>query len=119
MKTEKVEQIELFSNKEKKNFFKNENERNLWIKLNAEHIRYSKNQFNNLKESQDLGNINKPHSDMWVSNNQLTYDEYMRDAPRISFEEFLTLSDSELLRVTQKRNSSVIKKIFENLGENL
>ena len=43
----------------------------------------------------------------------------MRDAPRISFEEFLTLSDSELLRVTQKRNSSVIKKIFENLGENL
>jgi hypothetical protein len=108
----------LFAKKEYKKFFKDENERNLWVKLNAEHIRYG-NKMVNYKNEQDLGDVNKLYSPMWVSNNQLTYDEYMCDAPRISFEEFLTLSDAQLLYLVQERNRQKIKEMFEEIDEEL
>lgn len=106
----------LFENKVKKSFFKSESERNLWVKLNAEHIRYA-NIVLNRKKDHDLGDVDKPYSPMWVSNNQLTYDEYMRDAPRISFEEFLTLSESQLLSLAQERNRQSIKELFKGFDE--
>lgn len=108
----------LFENKVRKSFFKSESERNLWIKLNAEHIRYC-NKMVNHKNEQDLGDINKVYSPIWISNNQLTYDEYMCDAPRISFEEFLTLSDAQLLYLVQERNRQKIKEMFEEIDEEL
>ena len=33
----------MYKDKVKKNFFKDESQRNLWIRLNAEHIQYSNN----------------------------------------------------------------------------
>jgi len=114
----KTEGSKLFEDKVKKSFFKSETERNLWVKLNAEHILYA-NKMVNRRIGQDLGGVDIPYSALWVSNNQLTYDEYMRDAPRISFEEFLTLSESQLLSLTQKRNRQALKEMFGELDENL
>jgi len=108
---------EIFGGREKKKFFKDENERNLWIKLNAEHIRYGEKVVNN-KIIEDLGSIDKAYSPLWISNNQLTFDEYMCNAPRISFEEFLTLTDDQLVRLTVEQNRQMIKKMFENTEEN-
>lgn len=103
----------LFDGLEKKQYFKDENERNLWVKLNAEHIRYGEKVINN-KIIEDLGDVDKAYTPLWISNNQLTFDEYMCDAPRISFEEFLTLSDDQLVRLTVERNRQMTKKMFEN-----
>jgi hypothetical protein len=111
-KVVKTEDQKLFEGKERKSFFKSEEERNLWIRLNAEHIRYS-NKVLNRNYEQDLGDINKPYSPMWISINQLTYDEYMRDAPRHSFEEFLMLSEDEMFRLARKKNQDVIKELFQ------
>ena len=38
---------ELYKDKVKKNFFKDEYQRNLWIRLNAEHIHYVAKKINN------------------------------------------------------------------------
>ena len=97
--------------KVRKNFFKDDNERNFWVKLKAEHIQYCQKIVNRI-EKENMGNINKPYSHMWVSNNQLTYDEFMCDAPRYSFEE-LVLPHDELLRLATKRNREHIEKIFK------
>ena len=96
----------------KKNiFFKNEKERNLWIHLNAERIRYGNMVINNIKNN-DLGTIDKPYTPLWVSNNQLNFDEENRDAPRLSLEELSALSQDELLRISRKRNCEIIKELF-------
>jgi hypothetical protein len=102
----------IYSNKKRKVFFRNEEERNLWIRLNAERIRYSQKILNNIDE-QDLGSIDKPYSHLWVSNNQLTYDEYMEDAPRLSLAELSAMNHNDLLKLSQKRNQETIKKIFK------
>jgi hypothetical protein len=109
---------EIFGGREKKKFFKDDNERNLWIKLNAEHIRYGEKVVNN-KIIEDLGSIDKAYSPLWISNNQLTYDEYMHDAPRISFEEFLTLSDDQLVRLTREKNRQKIEELFDDFKKKL
>jgi len=109
----KTESEKLFKDKVRKNFFKDENERNLWVRLNAEHIKYFHKVVNRI-EKDNMGDVNKPYSHMWVSNNQLTYDEYMCDAPRYSFEE-LVLPHDELLRLADKRNRAHIKKIFGDI----
>ena len=103
--------------KTKKKFFKSESERNLWIRLNAEHIRDSQKKTNNSKED-DLGSVDEQYSHMWVSNNQLTYDESERDAPRFSFEELLLLSHEELLKITRKRHMEFIQEIFSDININ-
>jgi len=107
----KTESKKLFDRKVKKFFFRNEKERNLWIRLNAELIRYSQKTLNNGDE-QDLGNIDKPYSYLWVSNNQLTYDEYMCDNPRMSLAELSAMSHKELFKLSKQRNQETIKEIF-------
>lgn len=102
--------------KEKKIFFKSESERNLWVKLNAEVIRYFHETVNN-KEREDLGDINTPFSYMWISNNQLTYDEYECDIPRFSFEELLTLDFNDLIKITRKQHQDFIMKTFPEYFE--
>jgi hypothetical protein len=99
--------------KEKKIFFKSESERNLWVKLNAEVIRY----YFHDKEREDLGDINTPFSYMWISNNQLTYDEHECDAPRFSFEELLTLDFSDLIKISRKQNQDFPMKTFPEYFE--
>ena len=99
---------------EKNVFFKNEKERNLWIRLNAERIRYGNMVINNIKNN-DLGAIDKPYSPLWVSNNQLKFDEENRDIPRLSLEELSTLTQDELLRISRKRNCEIIKELFGEL----
>jgi len=79
-------------------FFNTDADRDLWIKLNAERISY----FNRtvLKESaQDLGSVDKLHSFMYISNNQLDYDENKKNKPRFSLEELLSLTDEEILKL--------------------
>ncbi len=95
----------------KKSFFKSEDERQLWIRLNAERIQYSHKVLNGIDEG--LGDIDTQYSHMWISNNQLIYDEHNCDAPRFSFEELLTLSQQQLLRLNEDRNKEIIRKMFE------
>ena len=109
---EKTADDNLFKNKEKKSFFKNEEERNLWVRLNAERIRYFHKVVNKIDE-QDLGSIDKPHSHLWVSNNQLIYDEYMENAPRLSLAELSAMNHDDLLKLSQERNHETIKKLFK------
>ena len=79
-------------------FFKTDAERDLWIKLNAERISYYNRTV--LKENvQDLGSVDKLHSCMYISNNQLDYDETESNKPRFSLEELLSLSDEEILEL--------------------
>jgi len=100
----------------KKSFFRNKDERNLWIRLNAERIRYSQKILNH-KDEQDLGSIDEPYSHLWVSNNQLTYDEYMHKEPRFSLEELSAMQHNELLKLSLERNKEVIEKIFSEFSE--
>lgn len=102
--------------KEKKIFFKSESERDLWVKLNAEVIRYFHETTNNVSRK-ELGDVNTPHSYMWISDNQLTYDEYECDAPRFSFEELLTLEYKDLIKITRKQNMEFIEKTFPEYFE--
>lgn len=96
----------------KKSFFINEEQRNLWVRLNAEHIRYSQKVLNNYNEN-DLGSIDTPSSYLWISNNQLIYDEHIRDQPRFSLEELAAMSQEDLLRLGQQRNKEVIMNLFD------
>lgn len=75
-------------------FFNNEKDRNLWIKLNAERIQYM--DFVVTNEKKDLGDINTPYSPMWISKNQLEYDENNSNELRFTLEQFLLMSDKEL-----------------------
>jgi len=93
------------------NFFKTDDERQLWIKLNAERIQHGERIVNN--RDLELGAVDKPYSPMWVSNNQLEYDEENKDALRFSFEELLTESPIELVRLTRERNKETIRRLFE------
>ncbi len=98
--------------KEKKIFFNSEADRNLWIKLNAELIQYFRKKVNHKDE--ELGSLNKPFSCLWVSKNQLKYDEYERDAPRFSLEQLLTIDFDELIKITRQRHKNWFKENFPN-----
>jgi len=100
----------LYKDKVKKNFFKDEKERLLWIRLNAQHIQYSSKKLNRIDKP--LGELGVPYTYMQISANQLEYDEYMCDAPRYSFEELLSLSDEEMFRLARERNKEEIRKMF-------
>ena len=108
---------ELYGEKVKKNFFKDEDQRNLWIRLNAEHIHYVAKKINktDFKRHLELGKLGEPFSCMQISANQLDYDEHMCDAPRFSFEE-LVLPHDELLKLEKKRNGEMVKKMFREIG---
>jgi hypothetical protein len=108
---------ELYKDKIKKNFFKDENQRNLWIRLNAEHIHYVAKKLNKIdfKQNLEIGKLGEPFSCMQISANQLDYDEHMCNAPRFSFEE-LVLPHDELLKLEKKRNGEMVKKMFREIG---
>lgn len=94
-------------------FFKDEKQRNLWIRLNAEHIQYGLRVFNG-QDIPDLGAVDEQFSPLWISNNQLNYDEENREAPRFSLEELSSLSQDELVEMIIKRNRQTIKTLFED-----
>lgn len=98
-------------------FFKSEEDRNLWIRLNAERIQYSHKKLNKIDE--DLGAIDKPYSHLWVSNNQLDYDEQKREVPRFSLEELSSLSMEELFKLSIIRNKTKILEMFGDFGKTL
>jgi hypothetical protein len=106
----------LFDGKVKKVFFKDQEQRSLWVRLNAEHIQYSSKVLNNLDEP--LGKIGEPFSYMQISENQLTYDEFMCNAPRFSFEE-LVMSHQQLFKLAQKRNEDKIKKAYNEAKDGI
>jgi hypothetical protein len=80
--------------KTKSKFFKKESDRNLWIKLNAERIMFMSLVVGDTNV--ELGDINTPYSPMWISKNQLEYDEKHEDNLRFTLEQFLTMTDKEL-----------------------
>jgi hypothetical protein len=104
---------ELYKDKVRKNFFKDENQRNLWIRLNAEHIQYVSKKTNGIDKP--LGEIGQTYSFMQISANQLDYDEHMCDTPRFSFEE-LVLPHDELFKLEKKRNKETLGKMFGEIG---
>jgi hypothetical protein len=93
----------------KKNFFKNEQDRLLWIRLNAERMQYAFK----VRDNQDveLGEFDEAFSLMQTSQNQLEYDEATSDAPRYSLEE-LVLPHNELLRLTDNRSKKKLTEMF-------
>ena len=96
---------------ENRNFFRNENDRDIWIKLNAECINYKSKMTGN--EEIKMGSINEEHTCMWISKNQCDYDEHECDALRFSFEELLMLSSAELYRLDKKREAEEVRKMFK------
>lgn len=106
------------SSKPSKSFFRNDKDRNLWIRLNAERIRYSNEVVNNIK-TEDLGSIDEQYTSMWVSNNQLEYDERMCKAPRFSLAELASLSQDELINLSRQRNQQVLQELFGDSDETM
>lgn len=96
--------------KKRKNFFKKEAERNIWIRVNAERLQYC--DIADGMEDRKLGSIDEKYTYMWVSNNQLNYDEHECDAPRFSMEELLLNSLPELYRLTKRRMDEEMLKAF-------
>ena len=90
----------------RKTFFRSESERNLWIRLNAERLQYG-DKIRKRKESA-MGSVVEPHTDMWISKNQLDYDEHQCPAPRFSLEELL-LSPAELFSLEQQREEEELR----------
>jgi hypothetical protein len=95
----------------KKVFFKSDIERNLWVHINAELVQYTQKVVNGVEK--ELGNINIQYSPIWVSNNQLIYDEHECDAPRFSLEELLISSIPELFKISCQREEEETRKMFE------
>ena len=104
----------MYKDKVKKNFFKDESQRNLWIRLNAEHIQYNNKKVSGIDKP--LGKIGQPHSFQQISANQLDYDEHMCDAPRFSFEE-LVLPHDELFKLEKKRNDEKVNEMFREIDD--
>ena len=96
----------------KNKFFKSDKDRSLWIRLNAEHIRYSNNVMNGV-ETESLGSIDEQFSCMWISNNQLVYDEENREEPRLSLLELSSLSHEDILAITHERNRIILENIVK------
>lgn len=85
-----------------KNFFKNDSERKLWIKLNAERLLDYRIAHGFSKH--EIGSVDEPYTPMWVSSNQLEFDENEREAPRFSFEELIMFDQNKLKLLEDKRN---------------
>ena len=112
-----MEQVSLYEGKIRKTFFDDEEKRNLWVRLNAERIRHAHNHYNH-PTTDDLGDLDKPNSPYWISNNQLTYDEYIEDQPRLSLEELSVMNHDDLRILSEKRESDVMQKIWDEIVDN-
>lgn len=98
-------------------FFKNESERNLWIKLNAERqiewekgLTYFDTKTNTYKPTQQALNPRSLDTALKISKEQLEYDEKNKDKPRYSLEELLTLDRNQLSEINEKKHQEWWKK---------
>jgi hypothetical protein len=65
--------------------------------------------------NEDLGSIDKEYSPIWLSKNQLEYDENEKDYLRYSFEELLTLTPQELYKLSKEKNQNKLEELIKNL----
>jgi len=65
-----------------------------------------------MRKESPMGSVDEPHTYIWVSKNQLDYDEHERNAPRYSLEELL-LSPAELFRLEQQREEEEARVMRE------
>ena len=85
-------------------FFRTEEERNLWIRLNAERIQFILQMKNSIEDFEKCKRM---------SLNQLEYDEKNRTILRYRLEDLLLYSPQELYNIELKREEDIINKIFE------
>lgn len=83
----------------------------IWVRINAEIIQYGNRILNGVEK--EMGDLNTPHSPMWVSKNQLTYDEFECEVPRLSIEELLLNSIPEIFEILKNPD---IKSLVKNDG---
>ncbi len=100
--------------------FKSEEDRNLWIKLNAERqiewekgLKYFDKESGTHKPTQQALNHRTMEEALEVSKNQLEYDEKVGKL-RFSLEELSTLQIHDLNAIDNKNNLEWLKK-FESL----
>jgi len=96
-------------------FFRTDEERNLWIILNAERIRYKNGVILNIY--MELGSITDPQSPMFQSNNQLLYDENVGGNLRFTLEELL-LPEEDLFYLAKNRDERVLNELFNTTKKN-
>jgi len=90
-------------------FFKSNEDRELWIKLNAQHqieweksLTYFDRVSQTYKPTQQALHPRTYNDALEVARNQLEYDEKNKDAPRYTLEEYLTLNLKELEAIRLK-----------------
>jgi len=91
-------------------FFKTDEERNLWIKLNAERIAYKSKVRHGIDKP--LGKIEETYSPMSQSNNQLIYDETTQSELRFTLDELL-LPEEELFHLCNNRYERILREIID------
>lgn len=89
--------------------FRNIEDRNLWIRLNAERIIEAGRKNNN--REMPMGAIDIAWTAMYISNNQLTADENKGEL-RFSMEELSSLQFDELEDIHVARNKKTLQKLF-------
>lgn len=101
-------------------FFKTEADRDLWLKLNAEHqiaweksLTYFDKETQTHKPTQQALNHRSMESALKVARNQLDYD-VKKGVLRYTLEEYLTLSFEELEKKREQIHQEWIRK-FESL----
>ena len=92
----------------KNNLFESEDDRNLWRILNAKFILEFQQKVNNL-ETTNIGTIYEVYSCMWISNNQLNYDEGIGKL-RLSLEELLTFSFEDYMNYHHDKTNIIARK---------
>lgn len=79
--------------------FRSAADRNLYIRLNAERIDEFHQKVN--RGAPNMGAVDAPYSSMWISNNQVEYDE-KQGKLRFSMEQLLTLGPEDFLVLQQE-----------------
>jgi hypothetical protein len=95
----------------KKIFFKSESDRDIWVRINAELVQYSNKIVNGVDK--ELGDINIQYSPVWISDNQLTFDEHECDALRFTLKELLLTPIPELFKIAKQREDEETRRMFE------
>lgn len=100
-------------------FFSDDKERMLWIRLNAERLRYAQQRKSKdpwvesmaMTGMDEMGDVDKPFTYMWISANQLDFDEKHKKELRFSFEE-LVMSHEDLFKLGEQRNREKIESVL-------
>lgn len=98
----------------KANFFRNEKERDIWIRINAEVIMYSRKK--RCHEDVPMGSVDAEQTCLWISKNQLDFDENNLDAPRFSLEQLIMLSIPELFRIELQKEADRVRECSQQNG---